>query len=385
MDDLLRILLIVVAAVVVVVVCWAAFVFLSLYISRKRELQARSFDVPQSAEELFADKTPRARKKVPYLELNLEDKDVVQALGKIFSLAALQPEFYNLQKRIDIGMSMRNAVEQCAHVKQANDIIQVVDNSKSDIGTVVKAVTVDPMLSVAVLTRANSAIYGLPYGASSLKMAIETIGYVELRNIIYREYIVREYKGVAVADTCLFDALWQHSILTGAIAGAISSLFPGMDRSLAYTVGLLHDIGKLILVRSKKVELSKQSCLLPYCGQGLRENMRQWTVDHAVLGQQAADIWGLNPAIGQLIALHHQLEQKSIQQLGVEQPVVEQLFVLHVANQLAKHYSLQLRQANYMVPIHFSTHKMVDRNSLLNVLSAPEFREELERVREMRL
>ena len=385
MDDSYNALLVFLASCAFLLACWATYTLAAAKLRLKREAQARLFDVPQSAGELLTGQEPPIRKKVPYIGLELKDTGLAGAVEKVFSLAVLQPALHPAHRRVDIGMSMRSAVEECAHIKQANDIIALMDNTKGDLGSVVNAVTLDPLLSVAVLTRANSAQYGLSGGASSLKTAIETIGYGELRNLIHREYLVREFKGVTLPDANLIDTLWQHSILTGAIAGAVSSLFPGMDRSLAYTVGLLHDIGKFIVIRSKKVELSATRCLLPYCGQGLRENMRLWVVDHAVLGQQAADTWGLNPAIGQLIALHHQLEQKGLRQVGLEQPMLEQLFVLHVANQLAKYYSRQPRQANYMVPIHFSFHRMVDRNSLLNVLSAPEFCDELERVREMRL
>jgi len=385
MDDFFNVLFVFLFAGVFVAACCALFIAGSAIIRRKRQAQARLFHPPQSAEDFFTGQAPLPRKKIPRIALDIEDKGLVGAVEKVFSLAVLQPALYPLRQPVYIGMSMRSAVEACSHIKQANDIIGLIDNRKGDLGSVVNAVTVDPMLSVAVLKQANSARYGLSGGAKSLKTAIETIGYSGLRDILYREYLVREYKGVAIPDTCLLDTLWQHSILTGAIAGAISSLFPGMDRSLAYTAGLLHDIGKFILVRSKKLELSTESCLLPYCVLGLRDNMRQWLLDHAVVGQEAANAWGLNPVIGRLIVMHHQLEQKSIQQLGVEQPVAEQLVVLHVANQLAKHYSLEPRQSNYLVPVHFSFHKMVNRNRLLNVLSAPEFCEEVERVREMRL
>lgn len=386
MDDSFNsILLVFLASCVFLAGCGAAFVVAVAKIRLKREQQARLFDVPQSAEDFFTGQEQAVRKKVPHISLNLDDIGPVKAVDKVFSLAVLQPALYPLRQPMDLGMSMRSAVDQCAHIKQSSDIIALMDSKKGDLSSVVNAVTLDPLLSVAVLTRANSAQYGLSGGASSLKTAIETIGYEELRKLIYREYMVREFKGVAIADASLLDTLWQHSILTGAIAGAISSLFPGMDRSLAYTVGLLHDIGKFIVIRSKKIDLSETSCLLPYCGLGLRDNMRQWGGDHAVLGQEAANTWGLNPAIGQLIAMHHMLEQKGMHQVGVEQPAMKQLFVLHVANQLAKYYSLELRQSNYIVPIHFSFHRSVDRNSLLNVLSTPEFCEELDRVREMRL
>ncbi len=385
MDDSENILLILMVSGVFVAVCWTTMVFILARVRRKREAEAKLFDVPQGVADLLTGQAPVMRMKIPFVTLELEDNGLEGALDTVFSLAVLRPALLPLYQRTDIGMSMRAAVEECAHIKHGSDIIALIDNKKGELGAVVNAVTLDPMLSVAVLTRANTARYGSSGGARSLKKAIEIIGYGELREIIHRECLVREFKGVASLDSSLFDALWQHSILTGAIAGSISALFPGMDRSLAFTAGLLHDIGKFIVIRSKKVELSSKSCLLPYCGQGLNENLRLWTVDHAQLGLEAATTWGLNPAIGRLIAMHHRLEIKDLRQADLERPELEQLFVLHVANQLAKFYSMEPRQSNYLVPLHYSLHSMVERNSLLNVLSAPEFCEELERVREMRL
>jgi len=112
------------------------------------------------------------------------------------------------------------------------------------------------------------------------------------------------------------EALQQHSLLVGEVA---FGFFP--DKQLkedAFAVGLLHDIGKLVLA----VELPKDMAkvLAEMTASGCTMNVAEekiWGVTHAEVGGYLLGLWGLPYPVIEAVANHHAPSRVDSKEFGI--------------------------------------------------------------------
>ncbi|MGH7740401.1 MAG: HDOD domain-containing protein [Candidatus Eiseniibacteriota bacterium] len=160
----------------------------------------------------------------------------------------------------------------------------------------------DPALTQALLQQANSAFYAVSSGPClSIRSAIQRLGLRGVESVLMIA-IVRgtlcqpgpRYQGRA-------DAIWNRMTRSAPVARAVSRPFR-IDPEEAFTLGLLHDIGELMLfdhiARLREEwgrELSLEDASLDRMLHGL----------HEAVGALAALRWGMGLAAAQAILWHH--------------------------------------------------------------------------------
>jgi HD-like signal output (HDOD) protein len=272
-------------------------------------------------------------------------------------------------------------IERNAFIKQTHALMGKIDALENNVEGLVDLVGTDPLLAATVMRQASSTLYGVRGNVTSLKFAIELLGLSALKNLVYREYVLREHKGKAIPDPSLFKAVWEHALLTATAAAYLAHAFPGVDPAQAYTVGLLHDIGKFLLLNSNQVETAEDRCVRPYCGGFSRDTALVWRHDHALAGKIAALKWEFGPEVASAIGMHHYPALMNLHRVKADPGLIQTLMLTHVANQVAKHFSGDPRQANYIVPLHFSYHHQVDRGVLRAVLAGSNLIAELANIK----
>lgn len=272
-------------------------------------------------------------------------------------------------------------IEKNAYIKHTQNIVAKIDSMESNIESLVSLVAGDPLLSATLMRHANSPFYGARSEVTSLKFAIELIGVANLKNLVYREYVLREHRGKPAPDPALFALVWEHALLSATAAAALSPAFPGTDPANAYTVALLHDIGKFLLMSSDLIELDPDRCVLPYQGGFHEDTKRLWRYDHALAGKIAALKWDFGPEIASAIGTHHYAELMNVHHLKISAAQAQSLALIHVANQVAKHFSREPRAANHVAPLHFSFHRLVDQGAVRAILSGSNLIAELGRIK----
>jgi putative nucleotidyltransferase with HDIG domain len=115
------------------------------------------------------------------------------------------------------------------------------------------------------------------------------------------------------------EILWKHSLATGLLARRIASAESGDVAVVeaAFTAGVLHDIGKLVL-----------ACSLPEPYAAVMEratarSLPQWKVEteligasHAEVGAYLLGLWGLPASIVEAVAWHHQPQLQDPREFG---------------------------------------------------------------------
>lgn len=136
-------------------------------------------------------------------------------------------------------------------------IMKMVDDPKvriSDIGAVIAQ---DPAITAKVLRIANSAYYGLAKAAISPEQAATVIGGRSLRNIALQASVIGNFEHLASRYDFDVNELWVHSVFTAQLCQELARRAPpspSIGPEEFYTCGLLHDVGKAVMLDSLREE-----------------------------------------------------------------------------------------------------------------------------------
>jgi putative nucleotidyltransferase with HDIG domain len=191
-------------------------------------------------------------------------------------------------------------------VSQVMELTNDPDASAAELNRVISK---DEALTANLLKLCNSSYYGLPRVISSVTQAIMYLGFQTVRNMVLSstlDQILKQY------DLSLYNykpnGLAEHSFAVAVGAQVISKrLRPGL-RDTAFTAGLLHDVGKIILARyvaesKDKLVSAGDSSLID-----LAAEKEVFGVDHAEVGARVADSWNFPQELTLAIGYHHQPE-----------------------------------------------------------------------------
>lgn len=162
----------------------------------------------------------------------------------------------------------------------------------------------DQALTAKTLRLANSSFYGVPRKVASISEAVSILGMRTVRTVVTAAALTGSFK--KDHRTSLdFDALWRHSIGTALCAKGLAEALE-LDGEAAFTLGLLHDIGRLVLATSFSVQYQaaldhqREHDCLPQ-----EAEMAKLGLDHTVVGGLITEHWRFAPAMVEAVTLHH--------------------------------------------------------------------------------
>ena len=184
------------------------------------------------------------------------------------------------------------------------DLLNCVDQDDIDIAILARKVSHDQALTAKTLRFANSSFFGTQSKVSTIQQAISLIGVQSMRHLI----MTTALSGHFVDGNCPgFDprAFWRHSLAT-AVCCKVLAMHLHLNQDFAFTAGLLHDIGRLVLVSSFPQQYAAtlayraaSDCLL------LDAERIVLDTDHVIVGQALAAHWNFSEIILKAIAGHH--------------------------------------------------------------------------------
>jgi len=128
-------------------------------------------------------------------------------------------------------------------------VMAVTGNPESSAQDLMQAVLPDQAMCMTILKIANSAFFGLPRQVSTIDKAVMVLGFNEIRNIVLGKAVFNSFREVYRNNRELINSFWEHSFLTGLAAKIISEDIK-RSPSEAFIAGLIHDIGKLVMLIS---------------------------------------------------------------------------------------------------------------------------------------
>jgi putative nucleotidyltransferase with HDIG domain len=185
----------------------------------------------------------------------------------------------------------------------------------------------DAVMSGKVLQLMNSAFFGLPQSASSIRRAVNYLGISTLKNLVMTVEVFHLFSADDAVSGFSLDAEQAHALRVAQLAAKLND--DGGRAEEAFTAAILHDLGKLMLARylpDYLVEVRRVSREESLPMHAIEQRLRG--VTHAEIGAYLLDLWGLPYAIIEAVAHHHAPARVACE--GLDLPVV-----LHVADWLA--------------------------------------------------
>jgi len=164
----------------------------------------------------------------------------------------------------------------------------------------------DPALTCRILSLIYQQGVSQPEGKFSLSRALDKLPAQLVRDTILSVKVFRtiDYDNSRIV---LRTGLIQHALAVACCAKDIAEIIsPQMDSQLAYSAGLLHDIGKLALEEAMPKSLARifEEAKSAKAGACTMEQQNLGT-DHTILGKRLAQKWHLPNPIILAIWLHH--------------------------------------------------------------------------------
>ena len=181
-------------------------------------------------------------------------------------------------------------------------ILEMLGNEETNAATLSKHIISDPAVVVRLLAAANAGAIGAAGRVDSVQQAIMLLGVSRVRDITLATAII--YRFTAKPP---FNArrLWLHSVGVAICAQEVARI-AHIDADVAYTAGLLHDVGQLLLFSVDPDTYARVLTLRAESDGDIVDIERQVLgVDHAHVGGELARLWKLPEAVADAIAAHH--------------------------------------------------------------------------------
>jgi putative nucleotidyltransferase with HDIG domain len=187
------------------------------------------------------------------------------------------------------------------------ELLSSIDQDDADISVLAKKVSHDAALTAKTLRLANSSLYGLQVKVTTIQQAITFLGFQTTRNLITAAAVT----GCFAEGQCAgFDdkAFWRHSIASAACCKVLARRMR-FNQDYAFTAGLLHDIGRLVLVSAYPAQYQQVMAYRDAHDCEVLEAERAVIgLDHVAAGAALAEHWNFSDTMRLAIAHHHDPE-----------------------------------------------------------------------------
>lgn len=188
-------------------------------------------------------------------------------------------------------------------------VLLVVSDPESTAGDLTGVILPDPAMTMSILKIANSAFLGLPKKVATLQHAIAIMGFNEIQNLVLAKAICQSFKGIEKNSKFDLHKFWMHSFLCGLAAKIIAADEKGVN-SVFFVAGLIHDIGKLVILTVFPEEFSQlatQSTAL--CDESLELEKSTFGLGHDDAGLRLARRWFLPSNLASAAGFHHNFQK----------------------------------------------------------------------------
>lgn len=193
--------------------------------------------------------------------------------------------------------------------QSASQLMTLMGDPDHNVGQITRIVECDAGLTTHILKVVNSAAFSLMEPTTSIARAVSYLGDKMIVGIALdfctSELYARPLEGYESKQ----GALWDHNMRTAIAAKEIAGLSAGtVNPDLAFTCGILHDIGKAIISEFLKDSAGEivagidDGTVTDY----LAAEQERLGTDHCIVGSTLAKSWHLPDPLPEVIRCHHQ-------------------------------------------------------------------------------
>ncbi len=187
-------------------------------------------------------------------------------------------------------------------------ILSLIQDPEVKTSKLATAISCDPSLTTRILRLANSPIYYLQRKVTSIHRAIDVVGVRALYDMLMLN-IASDSFADEIQYSVIGRMVWEHSLAVAVYSRELSKTIGMQGSEEVFLCGLLHDIGKIMLLRAEPEEYadvlnkSSESELLEW-------EIKTFGYEHGDVGAIVASGWKLPDDVGRVIFDHHKLKNQ---------------------------------------------------------------------------
>lgn len=183
---------------------------------------------------------------------------------------------------------------------------QLLNDENVLVDDLAKIIEEDQSITAKILRVVNSAFYGFPRKISSISQAVIILGFNIISNIMLSVSVFSSFSESKGSDLFDLAKFWKHSIGCGSTAKFIGEELNIAHSGETFVAGLLHDLGKIILIQyfhnefcqALEIAHNKNILIVEAEKEGLG-------ISHSQIGRFLAEKWKLPQNLVDAITFHH--------------------------------------------------------------------------------
>lgn len=221
------------------------------------------------------------------------------------------------------------------------ELLASIDKEDVDVHELGNKIALDQSLTAKTLRLANSSFYGMSSKVTTIHQAISVLGFHSIRTLVTACAVTGSFP--AGANTNFnFKGFWRHSVGTAVCAKLLAPHLK-LNPDGAFTAGLLHDIGTLVLSTRLPAEYARMlSWRAEHDCNIVEAEQAVFGIDHADVGAALCAYWKFPVQMQDAVAQHHHADLGSTRSLPL---------LVHAANTVAHGLDLSEQEDDLAPPM----------------------------------
>lgn len=202
-------------------------------------------------------------------------------------------------------MSLQDIFAETSNLPNIPQVVQELianfNNPDVDADDISKKIQMDQVISAKVMRLANSARYGAGRSISSIDSAVVLLGFDTLKTLVVASGVTGSFKEIPGFDMKQF---WRDSFTVASISKLIGK-HSDVDAETAFTVGMLHNIGELLIQLYDSEAAGKIDALVAEGANRCDLQRNQFGTTFAVVSAELAKRWNFPEDVVTAIQQHH--------------------------------------------------------------------------------
>ncbi len=241
-------------------------------------------------------------------------------------------------RQVELVIRQLNSLSTLPEV--AVQFLSQLGGSRPGLAELADIVEADPALTARIFSVAYQQRVNFPKDKPSIQFALSVLPASAIRDAVLS---VKVFHGFDVNDdpdserTLPRKQLWLHGLAVGCCARDIAEQLPDVDEQIAFSAGLLHDIGKLALDEVMPKSFQRIAEQAKSRNVSMRDvEQENLGIDHTIIGKRLAEKWHLPKVIINAIWLHH----SDIEAISAQMPEAIVGSVVRLADIIARQCGL---------------------------------------------
>ena len=258
------------------------------------------------------------------------DPDLIDRFVEFVKESGVDSEDYTLKKELSTLRKLFTGILQKFSAgkitppvvpKVVQDLQTEIKKQTSNADNLGALIERDPVISLRLISIANSPVYRGVQEITNVRNALPRLGLKETLNIVFGIANKNLYDSSRAQFKILMDKLWVHSLATAYAAKALGQKLGFEDPDNLFLMGLIHDVGKAVLLKAFSDELAAKSYNLEAIVANINEA-------HLSVGAMLIKRWGFSSQVINTV-MHHEGGDYT-------KDTAREILVIHLANMMTR-------------------------------------------------